>query len=326
MTLNTDLTTLSSEMRAAAPDYFLNVPALLERMRKAVDEQLWKTGGFPLALYTRAKASSMRQQEGRKTLFGSLWLALAKAIVFPTIRKKMIGSNLKALICGSAPLMMETQLYFMMLGIPVLQVYGLTETTAICTMDDPRHVEPGRVGPAISGIEMNLGENDEIIVRGPNVFPGYWNRPQETAQALRNGWFHTGDQGEVDAAGNWSIIGRIKNLIVLGSGHNVAPEPIEDELLQTLSGAQQVVLVGNGRGYLSAIVTGSITREQVQAALDAVNPHLPHYKQVRAFRIHGEAFSIENGLLTANGKLKRDLIAARLKSEIEDMYEVKQAS
>jgi long-chain acyl-CoA synthetase len=326
MTLNTDLTTLSSEMRAAAPDYFLNVPALLERMRKAVDEQLWKTGGFPLALYTRAKASSMRQQEGRNTLFGSLWLALAKAIVFPTIRKKMIGSNLKALICGSAPLMMETQLYFMMLGIPVLQVYGLTETTAICTMDDPRHVEPGRVGPAINGVEMNLGENDEIIVRGPNVFPGYWNRPQETAQALRNGWFHTGDQGEVDAAGNWSIIGRIKNLIVLGSGHNVAPEPIEDELLQTLSGAQQVVLVGNGRGYLSAIVTGSITREQVQAALDAVNPHLPHYKQVRAFRIHGEAFSIENGLLTANGKLKRDLIAARLKSEIEDMYEVKQAS
>jgi long-chain acyl-CoA synthetase len=326
MTLNTDLTKISSEMRAVGPDYFLNVPALLERMRKAVDEQLWKSGGFPLSLYTRAKATWVRRQEGRKTFSDSVWLALAKAIVFPTIRKKMIGSNLKALICGSAPLMMETQLYFMMLGIPVLQVYGLTETTAICTMDDPRHVEPGRVGPAINGVEIKLGENDEIVVRGPNVFPGYWNRPQETAQALRNGWFHTGDQGEVDAAGNWSIIGRIKSLIVLGSGHNVAPEPIEDELLQTLSGAQQVVLVGNGRGYLSAIVTGSITREQVQAALDGVNPHLPHYRQVRAFRIHAEAFSIDNGLLTANGKLKRDLIAARLKSEIEDMYEVKQAS
>ena len=141
----------------------------------------------------------------------------------------MIGDNLKALICGSAPLSLETQLYFMMLGIPVLQVYGLTETTAICTMDDPRHVEPGRVGPAIRGIEMKLGENDEIIVRGPNIFPGYWNRPQETAKALRDGWFHTGDQGEVDATGNWRIIGRIKNLIILGSGHNIAPEPIEDE-------------------------------------------------------------------------------------------------
>jgi len=326
MTLNTDLTKISNEMRATGPDYFLNVPALLERMRKAVDEQLWKSGGFPLSLYTRAKATWMRRQEGRKTFSDSVWLALAKAIVFPTIRKKMIGSNLKALICGSAPLMMETQLYFMMLGIPVLQVYGLTETTAICTMDDPHQVEPGRVGPAINGVEMKLGENDEIVVRGPNVFPGYWNRPQETAQALRDGWFHTGDQGEVDATGNWSIIGRIKNLIVLGSGHNVAPEPIEDQLFQALSGAQQVVLVGNGRGYLSAIVTGSITREQVQAALDAVNPQLPHYRQVRAFRIHAEAFSIDNGLLTANGKLKRDLIAARLKSEIEDMYEVKQAS
>ena len=101
---------------------------------------------------------------------------MANAAIFPTIRKKMIGENLKALICGSAPLSLDTQLYFNMLGIPVLQVYGLTETTGICTLDDPRHVEPGRVGPAISGIEMKLGENDEIIVRGPNIFPGYWNR------------------------------------------------------------------------------------------------------------------------------------------------------
>ncbi len=109
------------------------------------------------------------------------------AMIFPTIRKKMIGSNLKALICGSAPLNVDTQLYFNMLGIPVLQVYGLTETTAICTMDDPRHVEPGRVGPAISGIEMKLGEDEEIIVRGPNIFPGYWNRPQETAKVAARG-------------------------------------------------------------------------------------------------------------------------------------------
>jgi long-chain acyl-CoA synthetase len=326
LTLNTDLGKLANDMRAAVPDYFLNVPALLERMRKAVDEQLWKTGGLAFAIYRRAKSAWVRKQEGRASFSDSIWLALAKAMVFPTIRKKMIGSNLKALICGSAPLNVETQLYFMMLGVPVLQVYGLTETTAICTMDDPRHVEPGRAGPAISGIEMKLGESDEIIVRGPNIFPGYWNRPQETAKVLRDGWFHTGDQGEVDAAGNWRIIGRIKNLIILGSGHNIAPEPIEDEVLQNLAGAQHVVLVGNGRGYLSAIVAGGVTREQVQAALDAVNPQLPHYKQIRAFHIHAEPFSIENGLLTANGKLKRDLIAARLQDEIEEMYGVKQAS
>ena len=326
LTLNTDLSKLASEMRSVAPDYFLNVPALLERMRKAVDEQLWKTGGIVRTIYSRAKAGWMRKQEGRARLSDTVWLGLANAVVFPTIREKMIGANLKALICGSAPLNPETQLYFNMLGIPVLQVYGLTETTAICTMDDPRHVEPGRVGPAISGIEMKLSENEELIVRGPNIFPGYWNRSQETAKALREGWFHTGDQGEVNAAGNWRIIGRIKNLIILGSGHNIAPEPIEDELLRNLPGAQQIVLMGNGRGFLSMIVTGNVTQEQVQAAIDAVNPELPHYKQVRAFHVHADVFSIENGLLTANGKLKRDLIAARLQPQIEEMYGVKQAS
>jgi len=326
LTLNTDLSKIASEMRAVAPDYILNVPALLERMRKAVDEQIWKTGGVVLSIYSRAKGAWVRKHEGQARFVDFMWLGLANAAVFPTIRKKMIGSNLKALICGSAPLNVETQLYFMMLGIPVLQVYGLTETTAICTMDDPGHVKPGRVGPAIRGVEMKLDENDEIMVRGPNVFPGYWNRPQETAKALRDGWFHSGDQGEVDAAGNWRIVGRIKNLIILGSGHNIAPEPIEEEVLRNLPGAVQVVLVGNGRGSLSAVVTGDVTREQVQAALDAVNPGLPHYKQVRAFHIYSSPFSIENGLLTANGKLKRDLIAARLKDEIEDMYGVKQAS
>src|SRR5262249_47183492 len=221
------------------------------------------------------------------------------------------------LICGSAPLTIETQLFFIMLGIPVLQVYGLTETTAICTMDDPRRVEPGRVGPAIEGIEVRLGENEEVLVRGPNVFPGYWNRPQETAKVLHDGWFHSGDQGEVDGTGNWKIIGRIKNLIVLGSGHNVAPEPIEDEILNRLPDAQQVVLVGNGRGYLSAVIAGQVAAEQAQDALDAVNAQMPHYKEVRAFHIHPEAFSIENGLLTANGKLKRDAIAVRLRNEID---------
>jgi long-chain acyl-CoA synthetase len=325
VTLNTDLTKLAAEIRQSAPDYFVNVPALLERMRRAVDEQLWKTGGLPLTIYIHAKASWMRKQAGHGTIVDSIWLALANALIFPAIRKKMIGPNLKTLICGSAPLGVETQLYFMMLGIPVLQVYGLTETTAICTMDDPRHVEPGRVGLAISGIEMKLGENDEILVRGPNVFPGYWNRPQETAKVLREGWFHTGDKGEVNREGNWKIIGRIKNLVILNSGHNIAPEPIEEELLRNLPEAQHVVLVGNGRRYLSAIVTGNVTREQVQAAIAALNTDLPHYKQIRAFQIHPELFSIENGMLTANGKLKRDLIAIRLKNEIEDMYQVRQA-
>jgi long-chain acyl-CoA synthetase len=323
--MNTDLTRLAADLRSASPDYFVNVPALLERVRRAVDEQLWKTGGLPLNIYRHAKAAWMRKQENKATFADAIWLKLANAAIFPSIRKKMIGANLKALICGSAPLNVETQLYFMMLGIPVLQVYGLTETTAICTADDPRRVEPGRVGLPMRDVEMRLGDQDEILVRGPNIFTGYWKRPEETAKALRDGWFHTGDQGEVNAAGNWKIVGRIKNLLILNSGHNIAPEPIEDELLNQLPDAQQIVLIGNGRSYLTSIITGNVSAEKAQRAIDAVNAGLPHYKQLRAFHIQTEPFSVENGMLTINGKLKRDVIATKLKNEIEELYPVKQA-
>ena len=325
LAMNTDLSKIAQDMRTVAPDYFLNVPALLERMRRAVDEQLWQAGGFVQAIYGRAKAAWTRRHDGSSGPLDRVWLSLANLAIFPTIRKKMIGQNLRALICGSAPLSLETQLFFVMLGIPVLQSYGLTETTAICTLDDPQNYEAGRVGPAIAGIEMKLAENEEIVVRGPNIFPGYWNRPEETARALRDGWFHTGDQGEVGASGNWRIVGRIKNLIILGSGHNIAPEPIEEKVLAQISGATQVVLVGNGRGYLSAIITGQVTAEQAQAAIDAVNLLFPHYKQIRAFHLRSEPFTIENGLLTANGKLKRDSIASEMGAEIEEMYSVKVA-
>ena len=154
LTLNTDLGKLASDMRAAAPEYFLNVPALLERMRKAVDAQLWQQGGFPLKVYSKAKGAWARRQEGKSRAGDGFWLGTARKLIFPTIRRKMIGRKLRALICGSAPLSVETQLYYSMLGIPVLQVYGLTETTAICAMDDPDgKVVPGRVGPAIAGVD-----------------------------------------------------------------------------------------------------------------------------------------------------------------------------
>src|SRR5262249_3696431 len=123
-----------------------------------------------------------------------LALSVAKNLIFPTIRRKL-GWDLKALICGSAPLDEATQQFYLMLGLPVLQVYGLTETTAVCTMDRPGQIRPGHVGSTIDGIEMKLGENNEILVRGPNLFRGYWSRPAATSNAMLDGWFHTGDQG-----------------------------------------------------------------------------------------------------------------------------------
>ena len=194
LTLSTDLTKLSDELKLAAPNYFVNVPLFLERVRGKVEESIRKRGGFVLALFSRAREAYLRRRNKESKALDGLWLSLANAAIFRAIRNN-IGPNLKALICGSAPLSAETQLFFVMLGIPVLQVYGLTETTAICTMDDPNDLEPGRVGRAIPGVEMIVGDNGEILVRGANIFPGYWQRPVETAKALAGGWFHTGDRG-----------------------------------------------------------------------------------------------------------------------------------
>ena len=327
--LSTDLTKLSEELKLAEPDYFINVPIFLERVRRKINETVQQRGGLAAKVLARAERAyvARRSGKGKSSLADSLALALANRTIFPAIRKSVVGPNLKALICGSAPLSIETQLFFMMLGIPVLQVYGLTETTAICTLDDPQRVVPGRVGPAISGIEMTTSPSGEILVRGPNIFPGYWQRSAETTKALEGGWFHTGDLGDADANGNWRITGRAKDLIILSSGHNVAPEPLENELAKRLLDAQQIVLVGNQRSSLAVLVTttssNGLKPSAVQAAIEAVNSGLPHYKQIRAFRILPSPFTIEDGLLTTMGKLKRDAIASRCAAQIDEMYQKK---
>src|SRR6202022_3579975 len=323
LTLSTDLTRLVDEIGVASPNYFLNVPTLLERVRRGVGEAMAKRGRFISWLFARAQLAWQQQQSGGRGGLDTVWVAVGPKINFGKIRGRF-GAYLRALICGSAPLAPETQQFFLMLGIPVLQAYGLTETTAICTLDDPRvPVQPGCVGQAVRGIEMKIADNEEIVVSGPHIFAGYWNRPEETARVLRAGWFHTGDQGDVNLRGNWRIIGRIKNLLILNSGHNIPPEPIEDKIVQHLPAAQHIVIVGNGRGYLCALIAGAVEPQAVQSALDALNPGLPHYRQVRNFAIVRDAFTPENGLLTAMGKLRRDAINARFASEINSMYDRK---
>jgi long-chain acyl-CoA synthetase len=330
--LSTDLNKLADEIRLTAPDYFLNVPILLERVRSKVEESIAQRGEWIRRIFGRAKQEYLGRVKDRSKPIGSICLWFATYAMFPAIRKGLGGPNLRALICGSAPLSPETQRFFTMLGIAVLQVYGLTETTGICTMDHPQRYVPGRVGPAIPGIEMSLADNGEILIRGPNVFPGYWQRPDETAKVLAGGWFHSGDQGEVDAGGNWKISGRLKNLIILNSGHNIAPEPIEDAIAARLPEAPQVMIVGNQRSFLSALVAAGgngssdgLDKSRIQSVLDAFNEHAPHYKQVRAFHLVPQPFTIDSGLLTANGKLKRDVIAARFASEIDRLYQKRPA-
>jgi len=184
-----------------------------------------------------------------------------------------------------------------MLGIPVLQAYGLTETTGICTLDDPGvPVEPGYVGTMISGIEMKIGGERGDRCAWTAHFFRLLDRPEETARVLQDGWFHTGDQGEVNVRGNWRISGRIKNLIILNSGHNIAPEPIEDKIARLLAvGAASRDRRKWARLFVCLGFRCHRNCSAVQSALDAVNPELPHYRQVRKFTIIGDIFPRRTG-------------------------------
>ncbi len=316
---STDLNRLAEEIALARPHYFQNVPAVLERFRTGITRHLEAAGRFPAWLFRQAWVAWSRKFTRSTRWLDPLVLWLARALLFSRVKGRF-GPNLRALVCGSASLAAETQSFFEMLGLPIVQAYGLTETTAVCTMDAPGQAQPGAVGFALEGVEMRLGADQEIQVRGPNVFAGYWRRPAETAEAFQDGWFRTGDQGEVDEQGRWKITGRIKNILVAATGHNISPEPIEESLRRLLPAAEHVVVLGNDRKYLVAVVTGSASADQVRTALAAVNATLPHYKRVHKFYLSPTRFTVENGLLAGNHKLRRKAIEDFLRLPLDRLY------
>jgi long-chain acyl-CoA synthetase len=281
---------LIDDLAAVAPHFLLNVPLVLERIRARVVEQI--------ASRPRVVQWALQQ-------------SLLRPLLHRQIRQRF-GARLRGLICGSAPLARETQEWFQSVGIPVYQVYGLTETTAVCTIDreDPSQVVAGRVGFAIDGVELRRDETGEILARGPNIFAGYWRNPQATARVLSNGWLRTGDHGDVDAHGNWRIDGRVDSLIVRPNGHKVAPERLEELLASRLPSAQHVVVVDDGARGLVAVMAGHLSDAQAAEAVGWVNARVAPHEAIRGSRIHAEPFTIENAMLTANGKIKRDRVAA----------------
>jgi long-chain acyl-CoA synthetase len=317
MLLSMDLTRLQQELAVAAPHYCLNVPALLERIRAGVTTKVAAMGGAVAPIYARAMRAVIDPKHASS--FERAALSVARRLLFPRI-KQMIGANLEFLACGSAPLSEETQLWFQAIGIPVYQVYGLTETTGIVTIDDTNNVTPGYVGHAIPGCDLKLSDVGELLMRGPNVFIGYWNRPDATADMVRDGWLHTGDLAELDNHGNLKVLGRVKDVLVPESGHNVAPLPIEQRIVEAASGIEHAVIVGHGRPFLTAIVSGVADEAIIEQAIRATNEALPHYQRIRKHVRAPEPFTIENGLLTANQKLKRKAIEQRYASAIEQMY------
>ncbi len=317
--LSTNLANLADEMKAAKPNYYLNVPFLLERVRLGVEKKLLDKPAPIRALWAKGKAAYDKVRSGKATVVDKAVHAIANRLVFKAI-KAQIGVDLDCLICGSAALPEDTQRWFEMIGIPVYQVYGLTETTAICTLDRPGQAQAGKVGWPINGIEMRLGEEDELQIRGPHIFAGYWRKDAQTAETRTvDGWFRTGDQAEIAADGALKLIGRVKNLLVPTSGHNVAPEPIEEKLLR-LPGVEQAVVFGHAKPYLVAVVTGDMDPASLDAPLEAINAELPHYRRIRKLHVSKERLTPENGCLTANQKLKRSAIGKYFKVQIEGLY------
>lgn len=319
--LSTDLANLKEEMATAKPHYFLNVPALLERVKAGVETAMAGKPKAIRALWEAGKAADERLRDGKGKALDKVVRAIAGKVVFAKVRQQ-IGVNLRGLICGSAALPAATQRWFERLGIPVNQVYGLTETTAIVTLDRPQQAVAGKVGWPIPGIETRVDEAGELQLRGANIFAGYWNKPDATAAAFtEDGWFRTGDQVEFDASGNMALIGRVKNLLVPTSGHNIAPEPLEELLLERLPGVQQAMVIGHARPGLVALVAGDFDLAALDAPLAALNETLPHYRRIKKLGKTPEPWTPENGLLTANQKLRRKVIEQRFADLVKELYQ-----
>jgi long-chain acyl-CoA synthetase len=238
------------------------------------------------------------------------------------------GGRLKAFVSGGAPLNVDIGLFFHALGVPVLQGYGQTEAAPFVACNRPGRVRMDTVGPALLGVELRIAEDGEILVRGGNVMPGYWQDPAATAQVLKDGWLHTGDVGSLDAEERLAITDRKKDIIVNSGGDNIAPAKVEGVLCLQPE-IQQAMVFGDKRPYLVAVVVPDETiaasedcREQVAAAIARLNKTLSQPEQVRSF-ILAEPFSTANGMMTPTLKIRRHKIREAYAAQVDALYPAK---
>jgi long-chain acyl-CoA synthetase len=295
-----------------------------------------------------AKGRALAQRKGVRGLL-ALEAAIAERLVFTKIRDG-VGGRLRVLVSGSAPLSIEVMEFFAGIGLPITEGYGLTETSPVVSANPLDGSRVGTVGKPIRGVEVRIAEDGEILVRGPNVMQGYLNLPEETAAVLRDGWFHTGDIGTLDADGYLTITDRKKDLLVTSGGKKVAPQPLEGTLKRNpLVG--EAVLLGDRRRFISALIvpdfaalerrlkelgrppadpsTGSghaalVTREDVVALyaeiVDGLNRGLAQFEKIKQFRLLPREFTIASGELTPTMKVKRKIVEERWAPEIEAIY------
>ncbi len=268
---------------------------------------------------------------------------LASRLVFSKVAQRF-GGRLRFSICGGAPLPKEIGEFFQIIGIKIIEGYGLTETCAPCTMNPPEDLRFGTVGKPLPEVQMKIAEDGEILIKSAKLFKGYFKMPEETAQLMHDGWFSTGDIGQIDRDGFVHIADRKKDLIITSGGKNIAPQKIEN-LAKSRKFISQFFVHGDRRNYLTALVT--LDREQIetyaaeqqvlfseykelirhpkilgliQKAVDDVNSTLASYETVKKFRILPQDFSIESGEMTASLKLKRSVIHQHFRPELDSMY------
>jgi len=340
--------TLGRDMQRVRPTVMTGVPRVYEKLRARIVDTVAEASRVRQTLFAWAvsvgHAAAGARLVGRKSgLLTRLQAPLAERLVLSKIRART-GGRLRFVVSGGAPLGRHVAEFLFAIGVPVLEGYGLTETSPVLTAMTLKAVRLGTVGRALSGVELRTAADGEILVRGPNVMIGYYNNPEATAEIMMDGWFHTGDIGKIDTDGYLAITDRKKELLVTAGGENVAPQSIES-LLKRDPVVAEAILIGDRRRFISVLLVpdfinlaqrlaveglsmGSpeelVTREDVRALfapiVDQVNSELASYEQVKQFALLPVEFSVTSGELTPTLKVKRRVVAERWKDVVEQIY------
>jgi long-chain acyl-CoA synthetase len=338
---------LPQDLTAIRPTIIISVPRVFERVHNRITARLaegprWKRRLFDFTLAVGWRRFLHAQEQGGWSPLFLLWPLLDR-LVARRIRAAL-GGRLRLTISGGAPLSPEIAHFFISLGLNILQGYGLTETSPVVSVNSLTDNRPETVGKPLAGVQVMIGAEGELLVRGPSLMSGYWRNPGATAAAIDDqGWLHSGDQARINASGHITIIGRLKEIIVLANGEKVAPAELEMAISADLL-FEQVMVVGEGRPYLSALLVlneaewlklaaglsvdaadeAALESNTVeQALLERLAPRLAHFPgYARIMRVHAglTPWKVRDGLLTATLKLRRQQLLESYAGEIERMY------
>jgi long-chain acyl-CoA synthetase len=328
---------LIGNMREVRPTFMGAVPRVYEKaytkIQAGFDAQRKTPAGKTIIDWalTVGKELSREQQAGRApSLPLAIQARLANRLVFSRVQETF-GGRLRYFISGGAPLAREIAEFFHAMGILVLEGYGLTETTAASNLNRPNAYKFGSVGQPIPGCSVKIAADGEVLMRGDNVLREYFGKPEATQEAIdADGWFHSGDIGVIDEAGYLKITDRKKDLIVTAGGKNVAPQNLEGALKAACPFVSQVMVHGDKRPYLVALVTVNDevakaapeidAKAVIQAAVDKLNTQLPSYETIKKIVVLAEDFSQAGGELTPTLKVKRKFCSEKYKSVLDGLY------